>query len=89
MLCKYFEIVKTLSLHSETVPLDELDVGKVVMSQLNSHCPRPRPRNICGSRDDGETQVGGAWSGLWKLTNQSRLDLKRQAPKRSIQTEGE
>ena len=69
---------------------------EVVTSQLYSYGPHPapskamvtKPRQNCARKT-----VGRTCSGLWELTNQSRLGfagegaLKRQALKRSIQTE--
>ena len=54
------------------------------MSQRHSH-----PLQHRADAKKKKDMVGDACSDLWELTNQSRLGLKRQGPKQSVQTEGE
>ena len=92
VLFKYSESIKMLnphinehSLYSEAVPLHEpADFCNVVMSQLYSHYPKPRPQHSCGcknsSKANAQTGFGGACSDRQELTNRSSLHrgLKRQ-----------
>lgn len=83
VLYNYSESIKMINPHInvhspylETVPLHEpSDFCNVVMSQLYSHYPRPRPQHSCGRKNSSyanvETGFGVACSDVRELTNRS------------------